>query len=267
MDDDSYTIEGRKYKAISRKAAEAQHQQYKKRQLPTWLTMESLGLDPEYDDRGRYALEESKRKRGENSISTCQTPSKSMQPRLTEKGYVRAHMYPPTPAGKKQAIKKEIEYREDNAQVQVHRMYCHDADPKGNYWTVWVQPYEKGTRESAGGGGSGHKSAGTFYARGARRYEEKRRATSGGWYALRPEARAAVSCPKCNAPIGKTCVTALYVEEDGELVRYGKPTNSHRQRVEKYLEESGRTLKDVEEEDYKARKITETKRRRDEDAV
>ena len=208
MDDDGYTIEGRYYKAKTKKEAMRMHERYKKTQLPTWMTLEALGRDPASEDAGYFALEEKKRREGRNNISTCQTPSKSMRPRLTDRGYVRAHMFPLTPAGKRQAVKKEIEYRENSQQVQVHRMYCHDAEPKGNYWTVWVQPYLKSTRESAGGGGSGHKSGGTFYARGARRGDERRQATAGrsGWYQYRPEARA-VSCPKCNAPVGLTCVT------------------------------------------------------------
>lgn len=253
-DDDGYTIEGRFYKAKTKKEALRMHERYKKTQLPTWMTMEALGYEPDSIHAGMHALEEGKRKRGENNISTCQTVSDSMRPRLTDKGYVRAHMYPFTDAGKRKAVKKELEYREDNKQVQVHPMVCWDANPPGKYWTVWVRSFERQKRQGAGTDNTGHISAGSFYARGARRGEAQRRGAASGWYALRPEARAAVSCPKCNAPIGATCVTEQYVEIDGELVRKGKPTNSHRQRVEKYLEQQGSSLEEVSDKAYKARK-------------
>lgn len=251
MADDEYTIEGRTYKASTKKEAMRLHEKYKETQLPTFLTLKGLGLDPAGDDRGRLNLEEARRKKGENNISTCQQVSPSLQKRL--KGYTRVHMFPDSPAGKRKAENAEIGYRENAFDVQVRRMYCHDGNPKGNYWTVWVRdsgnPETAGARWSAGSEASGHKSGGTFYARGARRSDPRRRTVGQGrrgWYDFRPEARAKVSCPKCNAPIGESCVTEEYRMVDGELVKFGKDTNSHRPRVEKYFKIENIDINEIE---------------------
>ena len=251
MADDEYTIEGRTYKASTKKEAMRLHEKFKETQLPTFLTLKGLGLDPAGDDRGTLNLEEARRKKGQNNISTCQQVSPSLQKRL--KGYTRVRMFPDSPAGKRKAEKAEISYRENAFDVQVRRMYCHDGNPKGNYWTVWVRdsgnPETAGARWSAGSDASGHKSGGTFYARGERRSDPKRRSVGQGrrgWYDYRPEARAKVSCPKCNAPIGESCVTDEYRMVDGTLEKFGKDTNSHRPRVEKYFKIENIDISDIE---------------------
>ena len=240
----TFEIDDEVYVAPNRATAERMAAEAAKRKTPSFMSLQSAfgGIIDDDEIARRAALSESKRLRGETNASSCQIDNISPSVAKVLEGYTRAHIYPPTEGGKRQAVEKELEYREfGQYNVRVRKVACKDL-PKKKYggkmtrdrWTVWLRPTSKGAKTKSGEARASYGVERGFGAvgRGVRGSTIKRQvgagASVGDWMQMRPAARA-VECPKCAAPEGASCVTELYPD--------GSDTNSHKVRVLKYISE------------------------------
>ena len=217
--------------------------------LPSYLLLDSvfggIGKGPEsrhptggYDEADRditlaRVRADERRKAGgaASNITTCQARNSDGKPIAASigdrlRGYRRVLKFPDTKGGKRNAQQASDEIRasgEGDLHTRVLRVYCHDTEVAGYYWTVWVNRAasdERGfvVREGMRRGyGKGTEIA---------TYHEGR-----AWMADRTAAKNAVECPKCGAPAGQQCTTQDYPD--------GSKTNAHKPRVFAYYDAEG----------------------------
>ena len=186
----------------------------------------------------KVRTDERRKAEGKKSeITTCQggtSDGRPINPSTYDRmrGYIRVGKHPPTNAGKRHAQRQEAEIRK-NAEGEIHvrvvKVYCHDTEEKGNYWTVWVKKADPDER------------TGMEYSYGRTEVQGelwKEPTTTGrAWMKDRTAAKEAVDCPKCNAPAGAQCTT----QPNGE----GDKTNPHKARVFAYYDTGAERPEDV----------------------